>query len=102
MERAKEAKAKIQEDFDMLWKDAKALIQATAGDVDDNTREARERLRKTLDEAKSRFSGWEESVSQAVSEQADKMDAYVREKPYQTAGVTLLAGLFLGWLFSRK
>jgi ElaB/YqjD/DUF883 family membrane-anchored ribosome-binding protein len=102
MERTKEAKTKLQGDFDLLWKDAKALIKATAGDVDENTKDARERLRQSLENTKSRITRLEESVSQAVSEKADKMDAYVREKPYQTAGIALGAGLFLGWLFSRK
>ncbi len=102
MERTREAKTKLQEDFDLLWKDAKALIKATAGDVDENTKEARERLRLTLDNAKTRLSALEESVSQAVSEKADQMDAYVRAKPYQTAGIAMAAGLFIGWLFSRK
>ncbi len=98
MDKTEKAKEKLQTDFEALLRDARALLDASADAADEKTKEARDRLSKTVEEAKLK---WLNAESR-LGEKAEKVDKYVREKPYQAVGIGMLAGLFLGWLFSRK
>ena len=93
-----EAKENLRQDFQALLHDAKALLDATTGDASERTKEARERLAERIDKARARLG----VVEHNLHEKADKVDQFVRRKPYQAAGITLVAGAFLGWFFARK
>ncbi len=98
MNQTEKAKEKLQTDFEALLRDARALLDASADAADEKTREARERLHKTVEEARLK---WLDAES-CLGEKAEKVDKFVREKPYQAVGLGVLAGMFIGWLFSRK
>ena len=48
MEKTEKAKEKLQDDFEALLRDARALLDASADAADDKTKKARERLTKTV------------------------------------------------------
>lgn len=98
MEQAEKAKEKLQADFQALLRDARVLLDASSEAADEKTKEARERLSKTVEEARLK---WSEAENR-LGEKAEKVDKFVRDKPYQAVGIGVLAGLFFGWLFSRK
>lgn len=98
MDATEKAKEKLQADFETLLRDAKALLDASAGAADDKTKEARARLNQTVEDIKAKL----QEAESRLGEKAEKVDRYVKEKPYQAVGLGVLAGLFLGWLFGRK
>lgn len=98
MDKTKDAKDKLKKDFDTLLMDAQGLLKATAGDVDDKTKDAREKLLKSIEDYKEQIAEAEESIV----ETARKVDDCIREKPYQAMGISMAAGIFLGWLMSKK
>lgn len=77
---------------------AQALVEATAGEVDDRIGKVRTELEERLRAAKDKY-------GQLESQFMDKFkaaDELVRDSPYQAMGGTFLAGLLLGWFMTRK
>lgn len=77
---------------------AQALVEATAGEVDDKVRKARAELQERLHSTKDKYS----ELGSLIQEKAKVADAIVRDKPYQAIGGSFLAGLLLGWFMTRK
>lgn len=77
---------------------AQALVEATAGEVDDKISKARANLQERLHTVQGSFGGWEGKFK----DKADAADDLIRDKPYQVMGGTFLAGLLLGWFMTRK
>lgn len=98
MEETAKAKDRIREDFRLLVEDSQSLLKATSDDADKATKEARDKLAKRLGEYRERYS----DVEHAILGQAEQVDHFVHNKPYQAMGAALGAGLLVGWLFSRK
>lgn len=87
---------KLVRDVRVLVQDAEGLIKATAGDIEEKTREARAKLAGALVVAKDSLTKAEESVSMRAA------DAWVREYPYYCAGAALFTGIVFGILVTRK
>lgn len=96
------AKERLLEDLRQLARDAEALLQATASDVSEKAREARERLAAALERAKATCSELEESVATRAREAARKADAVIRQHPYESIGLAFGIGLLIGALIARK
>jgi ElaB/YqjD/DUF883 family membrane-anchored ribosome-binding protein len=77
---------------------AKALVDATSGEVDERIKSARAALKERLDSAKSESCALEDRLL----DQVKVADEFIHIKPYYAIGGTFLAGLFLGWFMSRK
>ena len=77
---------------------AQVLVDATSGELDERVKAAREALNERLEVAKSHYGDLEDRIIDKVRE----ADEFVHVKPYYAAGGTFVAGLFLGWLMSRK
>ena len=77
---------------------AQALVEATAGEVDDRIRKVREDLQDRLHAAKEKYSDLESRLKDKVK----IADGLVHDKPYHAMGGTFLVGLLLGWLVTRK
>lgn len=92
------AKENLSRDFQSLLKNAQSLIEATSGEVDQKTKQARQKLEESLHSAEQAYGELEDRLK-SHARNADKL---VRDNPYQAMGVTLLVGLFLGWLMGRK
>jgi ElaB/YqjD/DUF883 family membrane-anchored ribosome-binding protein len=77
---------------------AQALVNATSGELDDRIQSARDALKERLETAKSEYGMLEGQL-------LDKMkaaDEFIHVKPYYVIVGGAIAGLFLGWLISRK
>lgn len=77
---------------------AHALVEATSGEIDDRVKEARSALKERLDSAKGEVGVLEDQL--LVKVQA--ADDFIHVKPYYAIAGSLVAGLFLGLLMSRK
>ncbi len=89
---------KLVRDVRVVVEDAEDLIKATAGDIEEKTREARAKLAGALVVAK-------ESLNQAERTTVDSaraLDTLIREYPYPALAIAFLAGSVLGALLMRR
>ena len=89
---------KLVRDVRMVVQDAEELIKATAGDIEEKTREARAKLAGALVVAKESLNRAEDAAGQGVR----AADALIRDYPYPSLSLALVAGLFLGVLLARR
>lgn len=96
------ARERVRADLRTLAADAEALIRATADDVSEKTRDARERLNAALEKAKITCAELQERGVATAKEAAEKADATIRARPYESIAVAFGVGLLLGALLRRK
>jgi len=89
---------KLVQDFKVVVQDAESLAKATAGDLGEKAREARNRLAASLESAKVNFHKIEEKAIAG----AQATDKVIREHPYESIGVAFGIGLLVGVLVGRK
>lgn len=77
---------------------AKALVDATSGELDDRIKSARAALKDRLESARGQYGEFEDKLLDKVK----SADEFIHVKPYYAIGGTFFAGLFLGWFMSRK
>ena len=77
---------------------AQALVEATAGEVDERITAVRKNLQERLTAAKDKYGEAECKFLDTVK----AADELVREKPYYAVAGSFLGGLLLGWLIARK
>ncbi len=93
-----EARGKLFTNLKTLATDAEELMNATAGEVSEKAKEARDRLATALQRAK--VTCWEfEKRAAAGAKAADKA---IRAKPYHSVGIAFGVGLFIGVLAVRN
>ena len=97
--------ARRQENYKAYSKDmrdiidqAKALVDATAGEVDERIKQAREELLERLESGRFDYA----ELREKVRENVQAADELVHAKPYYAIGATFVSGLQLGWLMSRR
>ena len=88
----------LQKEMQRIIARAQELIDATAGEVDDKVAMARKALMHGLDNAKQE-SG---KLYGRALDKAHEADEFLHEKPYYALGGMVAAGLFMGWLLSKK
>lgn len=88
----------MSQEMQHIVEHARALVDATSGEVDDRIKAARAALQERLVATRSEVDGLEDRLLETV-ESADK---FIHVKPYYAIGGTFIAGLFLGWFMSRK
>jgi ElaB/YqjD/DUF883 family membrane-anchored ribosome-binding protein len=71
---------------------------ANSKDLDERIKSARAELKKRLDSARKEYGELEEQIMGKVH----AADEFIHVKPLYAIGGTLITGLFLGWLVSRK
>ena len=89
---------KLVKDLKTCACDAEELIKATAGELNDKTKEARLRLKTTLNSAKESCEALEERALNGVK----IADRKIRTYPYESIGIALGVGLVVGLLISRR
>ena len=89
---------KLMQDFKVVVQDAESLAKATAGDLGEKAREARNRLAASLESAKANLHKLEDSAIAG----AKATDRVIREHPYESIGVSFGIGLLIGVLVGRK
>lgn len=71
---------------------------ANPEDLDERIKSARADLKERLESVKKDYGELEDQFMEKVH----ATDEFVHLKPYYAIGGTFVAGLFLGWLMSRK
>lgn len=89
---------KLVQDLKTVVHDAEDLIKATAGELSDKTKEARQRLSATVESARATVM----DLEQKAVASARATDKLIREHPYPSLGVAIGLGLFLGLLINRR
>lgn len=89
---------KLSDDLNMVAEDAEELMRAAGGELAEKTREARERLRAVLDDAKQACANLEDKAEAGLK----VADRAVRENPYAALGIALGIGFLLGAYIKRK
>ncbi|HEY4645977.1 MAG TPA: DUF883 family protein [Steroidobacteraceae bacterium] len=93
---------KLIEDMQAVVHDAEALLKATAAQTGEKVQEARARTEESLRQAKARLAGVEDEALKRARALASEAEEYMRDNPWQTAGITAGIGLVLGLLISRR
>lgn len=96
------ARNRIMTDLKMLADDAQSLLQATAGDVSDKVKAARDRLGAALERAKSTCQNVQDQTIATARAAAKKADTVIRDHPYESMGVAFGVGLLIGVLVARN
>ena len=89
---------RLVQDLKNVVRDAEDLVKATAGEVTDKAKEARDRLVAALESTRATCVRLEEK---AVTS-AKAADRVVRDYPYHSLGVAFGVGLLIGLLVGRK
>jgi ElaB/YqjD/DUF883 family membrane-anchored ribosome-binding protein len=89
---------KLVRDVRIVVEDAEDLIKATAGDIQEKTREARAKLAGALVVAKESLNRAEDTATHG----AQLADTWIRQYPYQSAAVAFVAGVLVGALVTRR
>lgn len=85
-------------DLKAVVRDAEELLRASAGEVTDRAREAREKLNDALYQAKTTCQEIEERAKARI----EATEQVVRDHPYQSLAIAFGAGLLFGIISSRK
>lgn len=93
-----ETRNKISSQFRSICEHAQSLLEATSGELDEKTNEARAKLQESLDSIKDRYDLVEEKLAKGVN----TTDRMIQDKPYSALGVSFAVGLALGLLLKRK
>ena len=88
----------ITEEMREIVRHSQALLEATAGEIDDKVQKIRSDLEERLRSAKGNYG----ELENRFRDKFKCADEYVRDKPYHAIGGTFLAGLILGWFVTRK
>lgn len=96
------ARDRLMSDLKMLADDAQSLLKATAGDVSDKVKEARDRLSAALERAKSTAQNVQDQTLATARAAARKADMVIRDHPYESMGLAFGLGLLLGVVVGRK
>lgn len=88
---------KLVADFKAVARDAESLIKASADDLGEKAREARQRLDASLAAARQNFQKAEDKAWDG----ARATDEAIRQHPYESVGIAFGAGLLIGVLISR-
>jgi ElaB/YqjD/DUF883 family membrane-anchored ribosome-binding protein len=89
---------KLVKDLKTCACDAEELIKATAGELNEKSREAGLRLKTTLKSAKESCEAVEEKAINGVK----AADRKIRTYPYESLGIALGIGVVLGFLIGRR
>lgn len=98
MEETKKARQQLAADFHSLIEHSQDLLKATAGDLDEKTKEARKKIEKTIEKAKEKYRVLEDKVAEGL----ETTDRLIHEKPYHAIGVTFVVGFVIGLLIGRR
>lgn len=88
----------MSQEMQNIMDHARALVDATSGDLDERIKSARDALKERLDSVKGDYGSLEEQIVEKVQ----AADEFIHVKPYYAIGTTFVAGLLMGWFMSRK
>ena len=86
---------KLTQDVKVLVTDLQELLRATASQSGEKIAAARARVEGSLAHAR-------DTVTLQAREAAETTDRYVRQYPWETAGIAALAGAIVGFLIGKR
>ena len=89
---------KLVKDLKTCACDAEELMKGTVDELNEKTKEARLRLKDTLNSAKESCEALEERALEGVK----AADRKIRTYPYESLGIALGVGLLIGLLIGRR
>ena len=89
---------RLMADLGAVAVDAEALLNATAGELNEHAKIARTHLAAALEKAKATYA---ELEAHGIA-MAKKADATIRAHPYESVGVAVGIGILLGVLIGRR
>ena len=95
-------KDKLIADLKTVVADGEKLIREAADTSAESFAVLRSRFEGTLNDAKAKLSRARNAVQENAQCASDSTQAYVRENPWKSAGVTAAAGVMLGFLLGRR
>lgn len=97
-----EIRDKLLNDLRLVIKDAEDLLRSTGQQVDEGYQLARAKFESTLHNARSGLSSLEDRVTASARDALETTDHYVQAHPWQSVGVSALAGLAVGLWLGRR
>lgn len=92
------SKDRLLRDLQTVVADSEELLKELAGELGDRGKNARDRLKATLESAKETYS----EIQQKAQEGVEAADTMVRENPYAAVGIAFGVGLLFGVVVARK
>ena len=91
-------RAQLSAELQSIIEDVEALISATASETGEKASNARAKVKDALEKAKTSYDAFE---GKALAH-ARATDQVIRRHPYETLGIAVAAGLFIGLLINRR
>ena len=83
-------------------KDAEALVTATAGDLGEHAKQAREKASASAGRARAGLEELESQLAARAKLMAEDATGYVRDNPWQSIGIAAAVGVVAGLLIARR
>ncbi|MFM1769929.1 MAG: hypothetical protein RJA22_2458 [Verrucomicrobiota bacterium] len=96
------ARERVLADLRTLARDSEDLLKATAGDVSEKAKEARQRVLSALEKARLTCDDLQEETMARARAAAKKADTVIRDHPYESIGISFGVGLLIGVLVGRR
>jgi ElaB/YqjD/DUF883 family membrane-anchored ribosome-binding protein len=93
---------KLAADVRILVNDAEELIRATAAETGDKMVELRRRMQQAVNDIRPQMASIESAVTEKVTSAASCTDAYVRDNPWTSIGISAGIGVVVGLLIGRR
>ncbi|MFZ6813968.1 DUF883 family protein [Undibacterium sp. Rencai35W] len=102
MSSAEQHKEKLMHDLNQVIRDAEDLLKNSEQQAGEGYKSAKARFEHTLKNAKAEVTRLEDAVVTKAKDAAHATDVYVKENPWQSAGIAAGIGLLVGLLIGRK
>jgi len=83
-------------------KDAETLVAATAGDIGEQAKEARDKASESAGRAQAGLEQLEAQLAARAKVMAEDAAEYVRDNPWQSIGIAAAVGVVAGLLLGRR
>ncbi len=93
---------KLVADLRVVVADAEELLKLTAGQAGEKITAVRERVQKSLSEAKAKLLDLEGAAVDKTKAAARATDAYVHDNPWKSIGIAAGVGFLLGLVIGRR
>jgi ElaB/YqjD/DUF883 family membrane-anchored ribosome-binding protein len=102
MNSAEHHKEKLMQDLNLVIRDAEELLRNSEQTAGEGFKSAKAKFESTLKNAKAEVARIEDIVVTRGKDAARATDVYVKENPWQSAGIAAGVGLLVGLLVGRK
>jgi ElaB/YqjD/DUF883 family membrane-anchored ribosome-binding protein len=93
---------KLVADLKVVINDAEELLKITAGQAGEKAAAVRDRMQKTIEQAKGKLVEVENKALDQTKAAARATDAYVHDNPWRSVGIAAGVGLLFGLILGRR